>query len=97
MQTLVESFPSMSLEDILDDKLDDPTDDVSVNIAEQLKKLAISAQVHESQAADFKRLPQSVQRELCLRKQSEMTQADIRDIIKQNFGIIALSISLKWV
>lgn len=50
---------------------DEVTDNVSVGIAEQFRTLAISVQALESISAlnaDFKRIHQSVQRELLLRQ-----------------------------
>lgn len=65
------------------DEPDDPTEDVSFGIAEQLQAMAVSAQALESRCAlnaDFKRLLHSVQREACLKKRTEMIQADINEI-----------------
>lgn len=69
----MESISSRNLEDKESDELDDPTDDLSVEIDEQLKLMAISAQALESQCdlnALLKRIFKSVRRKLRLAKEA---------------------------
>lgn len=87
MQSVVAPISSKNLEGKVNDEPYDPTDAISVGIAEQPKVLAISAQALEIQNslnADYKRLLESVRRELPLKKQIEMTQSDIRDFFDKH-------------